>query len=99
MQDLTTVTGMVRAGVYADLNTDQREMLGWLRTHYHDVLLLKENDPLHAYQNRLRLLWSYGMINLSLDSTNGVLSALRRKQRSLTSRLREAVKKSRRLQV
>ena len=98
IQDLSTATGLVRAGVYSDLNEDQREMLGWLRSHYHDVLLLKEDDPLHVYQNRLRLLWSYGMINLSLESTNGLLSALRRKQRSLNSQLREAKKKSRRLE-
>ena len=97
IRDLETATGMVTAGVYADLNQDQRDMLAWLRNHYHDVLLLGREDPLHSYQTRLRTLWAYGMINLSLGSTNPALTRLRRKQRSLTAQLRESRKKVARL--
>ena len=95
--DLEVATGLVTAGVYADLNVKQRDMLSWLRNHYHDVLLLDREDPLHSYQTRLRTLWSYGMINLSLGSTNPALARLQRTQRSLTAQLREVRKKSARL--
>ena len=92
-EELGTATGLVQAGVYSDLNESQRHLLQILRTNYADVLLLKSDDPLHVYQTRLRTLWGYGMLNLSLPS-NTPLSQLKRQLRSVTAQLRESKKRT-----
>ena len=86
----------MRAGVYSDLRAGERQLLRMLR-QYADVLLLKAHDPLHSFQTRLRTLWSYGFINLSLGKATQ-LNALQKKQRSLVAKLREARKKINRQQ-
>lgn len=91
--DLGTATNLVCAHVCADLTADEHELLVTLR-RFHDVLLLDEKDPLHAYQTRLRSLHQLGMINLSFPRPNELISQLLREKRSLVARLREANKRN-----
>ena len=91
--DLGTATNLLCAHVCADLTSREHELLSHLRK-FHDVLLLQEDDPLCAYQTRLRSLHQMGMLNLSLPKQDGLLSKMFAEKRSLVARLREANKRN-----
>lgn len=66
--DLACATNLVCAHVYSDLSCQELDLLHTLRA-FHDVLLLKKDDPLHAYQMRLRSLHRMGIV-LSPERTH-----------------------------
>ena len=96
--DLSNATNLVCGHVCADLTADEQDLLFNLRK-FADVLLLKEDDPLHAFQMRLRSLHRLGMVNLSLPSSNASLSQLLARKRSLEASLRESKKRNQRHQA
>ena len=82
----------------ADLNMKEQDLLHSLRK-FHDVLLLKKKDPLHAYQMRLRTLHRLGMINLSVHREDASLAQLLSRKRSLEASLRESRKRNSRAET
>ena len=91
--DLAVATSLVCAHVCADLHADEQDLLHSLRK-FHDVLLLKRKDPLHAYQMRLRTLHRLGIINLSVHREDASLAQLLSRKRSLEASLRESRKRT-----
>lgn len=95
--DLACATNLVCAHVYSDLSSKELDLLRTLRV-FHDVLLLKKDDPLHAYQLRLKSLHRMGIVNLSLARADASLSKLLARKRSLEASLRESRKRTKRAQ-
>ena len=73
--NLASASNLVCTHVCADLNADEQDLL-WTLRKFHDVLLLKKDDPLYAYQMRLRSLHRLGMINLSFTRSDASLAAV-----------------------
>ena len=96
--DLACATNLVCAHVYSDLSCQELDLLHTLRV-FHDVLLLKKDDPLHAYQMRLRSLHRMGIVNLSLARADASLSKLLSRKRSLEAQLRESRKRTQRAEA
>ena len=94
-RDLSTATNLVCAHVIADLDADEQELL-WTLRKFHRVLLLDKDDPLCAYQMRLRSLHRLGMINLSFARPDASLALLMARKRSLEASLRESRKRNER---
>lgn len=92
---LGSATRMLDADVVGDLSPYDKMLYRQLR-EFTDVLLLKQTDPLHMFQTRLRSMHNLGMLNLSLATIdeNDKVHQLRVKYRSSVCRLREANKRT-----
>ena len=59
---------MLRCGCYNDLAEKEIKLLQTLRDKYSDLLFLKKDDGLKAFQKQLRRLHNLGILNLHLTS-------------------------------
>ena len=86
---------MLNADVVGDLSADDKNLYNQLR-QFNDVLLLKQMDPLHVFQTRLRSMHNLGMLNLSLGiiDEKDKVHQISVKYRSLVCRVREANKRT-----
>ena len=99
VDDLDSAARMLRVSSVQDLAADERELLRLLRDKFSHLLFLNRDDPFELYQKQLRRLNDLGILNLNITPVvYDRISELEAKNRSLTCRVREANKKSVKMQ-